>query len=166
MNAVRQVPIRVVSVTKGNSAACEAFAGVGYSLILYYTDVSPVLVLVCPCLDQNSGTASHATGELSIKINRYAKFSEEFVKPNPTRAKSAAVAVKAEGERVLKSVLPQVFQFQKEFFSYDRHSPKPCCIETCGCASPTVYLQRLPNTSFDPFHQEKVAFPGAVHSVR
>jgi hypothetical protein len=53
------------------------------------------------------GTWLHA-GEWLEKLQRYTQAEEVVVRPNPKKAAAPAIAVQAEGERVLKALRPQV----------------------------------------------------------
>ena len=78
--AVKPVPIRVVTVGKGDSP----------------------------------GTATVADNWAG-KIRRYTKYEGLNIKPNPTRAAQPEVAIKAEGDRVLKQLSPQVSKHMYEW---------------------------------------------------
>ena len=77
--AVKPVPIRVITIGKGDSP----------------------------------GTATVAD-EWASKIRRYTKYEGLNIKPNPTRAAQPEVAVKAEGDRVLKQLSPQVSLYERD----------------------------------------------------
>ena len=55
----------------------------------------------------NSEGAALMAGEWGGKLRRYAPLTEAVVKPNPRGAKDVAVAVRDEGERVLKALAAQ-----------------------------------------------------------
>ena len=42
------------------------------------------------------------------KLKRYTQASELVIRPNPNKAAEPAVAMAAEGERILKAISPQV----------------------------------------------------------
>jgi len=42
------------------------------------------------------------------KLKRYTQASELVIRPNPKKASEPAVAMQAEGERILKAISPQV----------------------------------------------------------
>ena len=54
------------------------------------------------------GASSAMAEEWAQKARRYAQLSELQIKPNPSRTSDTSVAVQNEGQKVLKTLAPQV----------------------------------------------------------
>lgn len=94
--AVRPVPIKIITVTKGNSKGTSLLAG-------------NHLVKICkPVTFMLTGNIStyEIAEEWADKLRRYTQVTALQLKPNPKRSRVTAAAVQSEGQLVLRNVSP------------------------------------------------------------
>ncbi len=93
--AVKPVKIKLITVAKGNSQGTEVVAR-KFHWCSHVSSKHPFIVCAINA------------GEWTDKVKRYTQLEHLQVKPNPKKAASPQVAVQAEGEKVLKHLMPQV----------------------------------------------------------
>lgn len=106
---VKAVPVRVIVVAKGNSAAASSLAGMLPSINLTVCNMNSHTFLTGrSCLLNRMADQLVCTGEWEAKIKRYVPLFTTQIRPNPQNSSVPAAAVDAEGQKVLKHLKPQV----------------------------------------------------------
>ena len=118
--AARALPVAVICVSKGSSAAAEAVAStLTFERRVPQSLLGPMFDCMlsqhgCPvhdatCLPLRHMSANANADEWAGKLQRYVQVDQLNIKPNPRNAAVPDVAVAAEGEKVLKALKPQVY---------------------------------------------------------
>jgi len=94
--AVRAVPVKLIYVAKSSSGPAEACAG-------DHLLATELLVLVLRMLKTWGWP-----GDWAAKLARYVRVEQKRIQPNPKRSDAQAVAVRTEGDAVLKALAPSV----------------------------------------------------------
>ena len=105
--AVRAVPIKIITVAKNSSGPAEACACASNDM----ARMLDRLVLSASMLSQWQGrraSVPYLAGEWAAKLQRYTGVQQKRIAPNPKRSDAPAVAVRTEGEAVLKALAPSV----------------------------------------------------------
>ena len=105
--AVRAVPIKLISVAKGNSPGAALMAGTWFSHVFSAHDV----IITSATRREQQAVADeikpHAE-EWADKVRRYAPLTELRLKPNPRNAASPSAAVEAESQQIMRLLSAQV----------------------------------------------------------
>ncbi len=75
------------------------------------------------------GASSAMAEEWAQKARRYVQLSELQIRPNPSRTSDTSVAVQTEGQKVLKTLTPQVWCFALSLRSWS------CLLAICNGAA-------------------------------